>query len=80
MAPFHRVEPDPLVLTSADSWVSEGRQFFSFEGVKGLNPRLLPCSVVVIDGERWRVYGAETFALIDPTGCEFSLCVKKDEA
>lgn len=48
----------------------------AFRGVKGLNPNHLVGQTVKINGDSYKVIGAETFAIKDVVGKPFSLVVQ----
>lgn len=66
-------------LTSADLICVKGQSHpvFTFHGVKGLDPRQLKGEIVTIDGHLYEVLRVETFALMDATGTNFGLMVKR---
>lgn len=66
-----------LELQSADVICVGKTVMFTFAGVPGLNPRLLKGQRVRIDGHVYEVLGAETYAVMDATGMNFGLGVKR---
>ena len=50
----------------------------AFRGVPGLNPNHLVGETVEINGDRYKVIGAEVFATKNVTGKPFSLVVQKE--
>ncbi len=66
-----------IELQSADLIVVTGRPVFTFTGVPGLDPRSLEGQAVTIDGHRYGVLGVETYAIVDATGHNFGLMVKR---
>lgn len=64
-----------LELKSADSFMVDKRRIWCFEGIEGLNPRSLIGQEVIVDGLRYVVRGADTFAIMDATGTNFGLAL-----
>ena len=64
-------------LTSADLLCIDNKPVFTFKGVAGLNPRTLLNEPVCIDGHEYDVLRVETYAVMDPTGMNFGLMVKR---
>ena len=60
-----------MVLKSADLIVVNGKPVFTFEGLPGINPRILHGQQVFIDGNLYDVISVETYALLEPIGHPF---------
>ena len=70
---------DMTTLTSADLICVKGQSHpvFTFYGVADLDPRTLKGEIVTIDGHLYEVLSVETYALMDATGTNFGLMVKR---
>ena len=66
-----------LNLISSDLICNGGKPTFTFKGVAGLDPRTLLNEPVCIDGHEYDVLRVETYAVMDPTGMNFGLMVKR---
>ena len=66
-----------LNLISADLIILEGEPVFTFKGIAGLDPRTLKDQQVMIDGHPYDVLGVDTYCVVDPSGLNFGLMVKR---